>query len=308
MKKLRTDNGLEFCSIEFNQYCIREGIQRHKIVSYTTQQNGLAERMNKTLLERMRRMMVGAGLSKDFLADTLHSTCYLMNRSPSQAIRLKTPMKIWTGHKLDFSNLKMFGCVVYAHIREDKLGAMTLKCVFLGYPNRVKGYKLWCIEDSKEKVIIDKDVTFHEYAFPFMFKQIVGVDMGTVVKEKDEESLQTLEHVADNNIKDVHEESQVEVSPLAEEEDAEFQVQEIHKTAVRMGRRRTKSDLMLEAQSKFRPEHLIPRHKGRRVPKQIERFGFNNLIAYAFSITDSGNNLAYILQGSCAMKGLNPLV
>ena len=52
VKRLRTDNGLEFCNLEFNQFCKDEGIVRHRTVRNTPQQNGVAERMNQTLLER----------------------------------------------------------------------------------------------------------------------------------------------------------------------------------------------------------------------------------------------------------------
>ena len=66
IKRLRTDNGLEFCSGEFNEFCKNEGIARHCTVRHTPQQNGVAERMNRTLLERARCMLSHAGLSKDF--------------------------------------------------------------------------------------------------------------------------------------------------------------------------------------------------------------------------------------------------
>jgi len=66
LKVLRTDNGLEFVSEHFNEFCRKKGIKRHKTVAYTRQQNGLAERMNMTLLERVRCMLLGVELSKSF--------------------------------------------------------------------------------------------------------------------------------------------------------------------------------------------------------------------------------------------------
>ena len=64
VKKLRTDNGLEFLSNDFNSFCQKEGIATHRTVRYTPQQNGLAERMNKTILERVRCMLSSSRLSK----------------------------------------------------------------------------------------------------------------------------------------------------------------------------------------------------------------------------------------------------
>ena len=66
VKRLRTDNGLEFCNREFDNFCKAEGIVRHKTVVNTPQQNGIAERMNRTLLERSRSMLSNAGLGKEF--------------------------------------------------------------------------------------------------------------------------------------------------------------------------------------------------------------------------------------------------
>ena len=66
IKRFRTDNGLEFYSEPFNDFCKENGIARHKIVAGTPQQNGLAERFNRTILERVRCMLLSAGLPKIF--------------------------------------------------------------------------------------------------------------------------------------------------------------------------------------------------------------------------------------------------
>lgn len=66
LKVLRTDNGLEFMSHEFNNFCNKEWILKHKTVRKTPQQNGLAERMNRTILERVRCMLSNVGLPKSF--------------------------------------------------------------------------------------------------------------------------------------------------------------------------------------------------------------------------------------------------
>ena len=66
VKVLRTDNGLEYLDNEFNEFCKDNGIVRHKTVRLTPQQNGLAERMNRTILERVRCMLSNAKLSKVF--------------------------------------------------------------------------------------------------------------------------------------------------------------------------------------------------------------------------------------------------
>jgi transposase InsO family protein len=66
VKLIRTDNGMEFCSNEFNDYYNDEGIVRHYIIPYTPQQNGVAERMNITIISKARCMLSNAGMSRLF--------------------------------------------------------------------------------------------------------------------------------------------------------------------------------------------------------------------------------------------------
>ncbi|KAG8498693.1 hypothetical protein CXB51_005074 [Gossypium anomalum] len=133
IKYLRTDNGLEFCSDEFNRLCKSEGIVRHLTVRHTPQQNG---------------------------AEAASTACFLINRSPSVAIEKKTPQEVWSGNPANYSDLKIFGCPAYAHVNNGKLEPRSIKCVFLGYKAGVKGYKLWCPENRK--VVISRDVVFDD--------------------------------------------------------------------------------------------------------------------------------------------------
>lgn len=66
----------------------------------------------------------------------------------------------------------MFGCTVYAHVKDGKLDARAIKCVFLGYPEGIKGYKLWCIKPNIQKVVISIDVVFKEDDFPYKTKTL----------------------------------------------------------------------------------------------------------------------------------------
>ncbi len=82
IKCLRTNNGGEFTSGEFEQYCKDEGIVRHKTIVYTPQQNGVAERMNQTLMERARSMIGNANLQKELWAEVVSTACYIVNILP----------------------------------------------------------------------------------------------------------------------------------------------------------------------------------------------------------------------------------
>jgi len=128
----------------------------------TPQQNGVAERMKRTLLERTHYMLPNAGLSKEFWAEAISTTCYLVNCSPNTSIECKTPEEVWSGKPTDYSNLRVFGCLAYVHVNERKLEERAKKGVFVGYPMNVKGYKVWCSTSSK--FLISRDVTFDESA------------------------------------------------------------------------------------------------------------------------------------------------
>ncbi|KAK9053912.1 hypothetical protein SSX86_024987 [Deinandra increscens subsp. villosa] len=102
--------------------------------------------------------------------EVVTTTSYLINRSPSSAIGMKTPIEIWSGSNADCSEIRVFGSLAYSHVSQDKLGNRAEKCVFLGYPEGVKGYKLWRVESSKPRVIISRNGTFRE---DIMYKNIM---------------------------------------------------------------------------------------------------------------------------------------
>ena len=162
VKKLRTDNGLEFYNQQFGSYCANEGIMRHMTVNFTPQQNGLVERMNSTLLEKVRCMFIQFRLPKSLWAEVPMAVNYLVNLSPSSALDFKTPFEMWHGKPTSYEGLRAFGCSVYAHVRQGKFALRALKEVFVGYPEGVKGYKIWCTDLKPPKCIISKDVIFNE--------------------------------------------------------------------------------------------------------------------------------------------------
>ncbi|KAE8701406.1 hypothetical protein F3Y22_tig00110548pilonHSYRG00924 [Hibiscus syriacus] len=151
------------CLAAISESPMKEGIKRQFTVANTPQQNGVAKRMNRTLLERTRAMLRDAGLEKSFWAEAVNSVCYLVNRAPSTEIELKTPMEMWTSKPVDYSNLHVFGSFVYVMYNAQeisKLDPKSRKCKFLGYADGVKGYRLW--DPTTRKVIINRDVIFVE--------------------------------------------------------------------------------------------------------------------------------------------------
>ncbi|KAH9659029.1 hypothetical protein KPL70_023708 [Citrus sinensis] len=153
IKRLRSDNGGEYKNDPFLQICQDEGIVRHFTVRDTPQQNGVAERMNRTILEKVRCMLSNAGLGKEFWAEAVVYACHLINRLPSTAIKGRTPMEMWTGKPAtDYNSLHVFGSTAYYHVKESKLDPRAKKALFMGITGGVKGYRLWCpVEFEKVK-------------------------------------------------------------------------------------------------------------------------------------------------------------
>ncbi|GJZ57254.1 retrovirus-related pol polyprotein from transposon TNT 1-94 [Tanacetum coccineum] len=163
IKCLRMDNGCEYTGDEFDTFCRQEGIKRQFTTAYTPQQNGVAKRMNRTLLERARAILATTSLRKSFWAEAINTTCYVINRSPSTIIELKTPTEMWTGKPVNYSDLHIFGSPVYVMYNTQettKLDPKSRKCLFLGYIDRVKGYRLW--DPTAHKVVVNRDVVFME--------------------------------------------------------------------------------------------------------------------------------------------------
>ena len=75
---------------------------------------------------------------------------------------MKISTEIWTGQPIDYSHLRVFRCLADAHYKQDKLDTRALKCIFIGYLEEVKGYKLWCLEEGHKRYFVSKDVIFNE--------------------------------------------------------------------------------------------------------------------------------------------------
>jgi transposase InsO family protein len=100
---LRSDNGGEYTDGGFKEFCAANGIRMEKTIPGTPQQNGVAERMNRTLNERARSMRLHAGLPKTFWADAVSTAAYLINRGPSVPLNCRLPEEVWSGKVMKLS-------------------------------------------------------------------------------------------------------------------------------------------------------------------------------------------------------------
>ena len=91
------------------------GICHEFTVPNTPQQNGVAEHMNRTLVETVHSLLVHAKLPRKFWAEALSTAVYLRNRSPTKAVESMTPYEAWTRKKPSVGHFRVFGCHAYSH-------------------------------------------------------------------------------------------------------------------------------------------------------------------------------------------------
>lgn len=166
LKILRTDNGTaEYINHEMSIELKKCGILHQTTVPYTPEQNGISERVNRTIVEKARCMLNDAGLGKQFWAEAVNTAVYIINRSPHKRLS-KTPEEIWTGVKPSLDHLKCFGCLAMSHIpkqKRTKWDPKTKRCFLMGYSETSKGYRLY--NPKNRTVFVSRDVTFMEQQF-----------------------------------------------------------------------------------------------------------------------------------------------
>ncbi|OMO87137.1 Integrase, catalytic core [Corchorus capsularis] len=168
VKQIRTDNGPEFQSNCMLDYYKEHGIVLQTSCTDTPQQNGVVERKHRYVLETARALRFQANLPIRFWGECVLTATYIINRLPSKVINNKTPFEMLFGKKPEYDHLRVFGCLVYAHDnskRGDKFSERGKPCVFVGYPNGQKGYRVYDLKEKK--FYTSRDVTFFENIYPF---------------------------------------------------------------------------------------------------------------------------------------------
>jgi hypothetical protein len=165
IKCLRSDGGGKYFSNEFSEYLKEHGIQRKYSCSYSPQHNGVIERKNKHNAKITRAMLNEKNLSNYFWAKAIATIIYIMNQTPTTTIHGITPEEKFTCKKLDVLHLRVFGCIAYVHVPDEKsskLNPKVEKCIFIGYSLEQKKYK--CFNPSTQKLQVSRDVMFDEMA------------------------------------------------------------------------------------------------------------------------------------------------
>lgn len=164
VSRLRCDNGGEYTSTAFKKFCCDKGIIIEYTVPYNPQMNGVSERMNRTICDKMRALLYESKLPEEFWGDAVLTATYLTNRSATVSLKSETPYEMWFGKKPNLSNLRVFGCKAFCHVpkekRRGKLAFHGEPYIFVGY-----GFDAYRLYDVRKKsLVMGRSVIFDEDA------------------------------------------------------------------------------------------------------------------------------------------------
>nr|GEV70124.1 hypothetical protein [Tanacetum cinerariifolium] len=197
---LRTDRGEEFTSNEFTTFCDEHGINRQLTAAYTPQENGVAERKNKTIMTMVHSMLNEKHVLKEYWAEATNWSVQVLNRCQTSALDNMTPQEAWSGMKPKVDYFRVFGCLAYVHVpyqKRHKLDEKSKVHVFLGVSKESKAHRF--VDPLTNKIIISYYVKFNEYK---------GWEWEEIGKGKGKDLLEW----SDNDIDEVGEEAQEEAS------------------------------------------------------------------------------------------------
>jgi hypothetical protein len=155
---LRSDNAKEYEAL--GKTLVKQGIRTEFSVSHTPQQNGLAERVNRTIFSLARALLLQASLPARFWSLAVRASAYIQNRV-LRAGSTKTPEELWTGRTPDVAHLRVWGCLAYGldPATKRKLDQPGARYIFVGYTESLHQYQLM---DATGRISVAESVTFVE--------------------------------------------------------------------------------------------------------------------------------------------------
>uniref|UniRef100_A0AAV1UZ15 Integrase catalytic domain-containing protein n=1 Tax=Peronospora matthiolae TaxID=2874970 RepID=A0AAV1UZ15_9STRA len=165
VKALRSDNGGEYLNDEMTRFCHQEMIKQEFTVPYNPKQNGMAERLNRTLGEMTRCMLSESKMDKTFWCEAMLTAVDILNVLPRASSPNLSPFEMAFKRKPRMDIMRVFGSLCYAHIpkqNRNKLYLSGVRCIILGYAKQHKAYRL--LNTATGKVFVSRSVTFVETA------------------------------------------------------------------------------------------------------------------------------------------------
>lgn len=159
-KVIRSDRGGEYMSGDLKNYLRQMGIQTQYTAPYSPQQNGVAERKNRTLIEMARCMLTDAQLPKYLWAEAVNMANFVQNRTITKGAET-IPYIAWNDSKPSVINWQIFGTKCFVHVPSEKrrkLDNTATQMIFIGYDGESKAYR--CFDPINRKLVISRDVRF----------------------------------------------------------------------------------------------------------------------------------------------------
>jgi hypothetical protein len=166
IKVLRTSRVGEYTSGILNDFYRKHGIIHQYTMLYTLQQNGVAKRRNRTLMDMVRSMMAYSNIPLSFWGEALHTAVYLLNHSLSKVVTV-SPYELWTGRKPSLHHLAIWGCNVHIRVPNQcrtKLQPKSTPGIFIGYSTESKGYHFY--DTKNDKLVESRDAIFLDQHTP----------------------------------------------------------------------------------------------------------------------------------------------
>ncbi|KAI3716898.1 hypothetical protein L1987_68116 [Smallanthus sonchifolius] len=163
VKTIRSDHGTEFKNATLDSFCESKGISRQFSAPRTPQQNSVAERRNRTLIEAARTMIVDSKLPVTFWAEAVNTACFVQNRVLITKSCNKTPYEIMYKRKPVIDFFRKFGCVCTMLNTSDQLNKFEAKadeCYFVGYSSNQRAFRVY---HKKKRIVLESiDINWHE--------------------------------------------------------------------------------------------------------------------------------------------------
>ena len=199
VKIIRIDGGGEFADEGLRDWFKSKGIRLEISAPDTQQQNGVAERFNRTTHERGLSMLKEAGMTNAFWPEAHQYSNYARNRSPTKALTRTTPYEVFHKRKPNISTLRIFGSRCHVRIPKDKrkkLDAHSVDGIFCGFADQHKAYNIWI--PSRHKFTTSRDVIVYEKLPEHEIEPIIT----SASSEGVTQSESTTSEVHDHNIAD----------------------------------------------------------------------------------------------------------